>query len=243
MAPRSSRDSSQRRGERRRTHRYTGSNSELLSPSRLPYPDSNSPSPSPTKSRPKRTRRRPQQPAESDTSKSTSNALSAGSLAQLDSANHNLGWSDYDGIRPRDREHVLVDSEEELLRRQERRVKRERRRQQRQEGLGRNEEHRERRGRGGGEPSATLDVSERHAGRDRRRKERQEDLEDRREQPRKRRIVSGTHLEQGTLQYPEKEAYRNEQYLRGGTASEASEEEYELRRKRRKRWISKSLYS
>ncbi|KAL1297832.1 hypothetical protein AAFC00_006360 [Neodothiora populina] len=69
------------------------------------------------------------------------------------------------------------------------------------------------------------------------------------QEPRKRRVLSGTHLEQGPRAkshkdfaheqqlLSEKHNYEQHQHLRGGTASSLSDEEYEYRRKRRKRWI------
>lgn len=66
---------------------------------------------------------------ESEVSKSTSNALSAGSLAQLDALNDKRGWSAYDGIRAQDREARTYDEEEErAYRRQQRELRREKRR-------------------------------------------------------------------------------------------------------------------
>lgn len=238
MAPRSSRETSQRRDQRRRTHRYTDSNTELIDPDRGIH--SASPSPSPTKSRPKRAPRHRNHQTESETSKSTSNALSAGSLAQLDAVNHGLGWSGYDGVRPRDRERrALNDDEEELVRRQERRERRERRRRERGDDLDDHDREDERRAR-------RVHRRERQAS------------HTRVEEPRTtRRVISGTYLERGTQRHSdrdrdarkhqqylsEKEAYEHQQHLaqRGGTASSLSDEEYEFRRKRRKRWICMSI--
>lgn len=266
MAPRSSREYSERREQRRRTHRYTDSNTELISPAG--HSDTNSPSSSPTKSRPKKSSRHRQYQSESEASKPASNPLLAGSLAQLDAVNDNLGWSSYDGVRPREREHPVTEDEEELRRRRDRRERRARRpvvdidddELRRQERYERREARRRR------EAQADVEETSRETRRARESQARPDNIsrdwerDERRERKKKaprgelggyvrpeeqprRRIISGTHLEQGKRQHRENEVYESIHHpkQRGGAASLESDEEYEARRKRRKRWICESL--
>ena len=136
---RTSRPSSSRREHQRRGHRSTDSNGDLLPRPRASYHES--PSPSPTKSRPKRVHRS-SRATESENSKSTSNALSSGSLAQLDALNDKLGWREYDGVRPtRQREERTSEEIDEERRRQERRARREQRREERKREYGDDHNH------------------------------------------------------------------------------------------------------
>lgn len=254
MAPRSSRDPSQWRDQRRRSHRYTDSNTDLIPPPGPP--DHTSPSPSPPKSRPKKAHRQRQNHSESETSKATSNPLSAGSLAQLDAVNDNLGWSDYDGLRPRDggpgaAEEAEEEEEQDLIRKRQRqrqrRDTRERRPVSEEEDDIRRRQRHERRERRRRESHAALEPSGKggdpietrhHSNKSARRALGGYAVQ---EEPR-RRIVSGTHLEQGPKRYSEKHVYEHEQRpkQRGGAASTESDEEYEARRKKRKRWMCRS---
>lgn len=131
--------SSRRREHHRKGHRSTDSNGELLPRSRTSYHES--PSPSPTKSKPKRTHKI-SRPVDSDVSKSTSNALSAGSLAQLDALNEKLGWSEYDGVRAKQQEErTFQDFEADRRRRERREERREERRQRRRDDDGVDHNH------------------------------------------------------------------------------------------------------
>ncbi|KAK5005627.1 hypothetical protein LTR28_007478, partial [Elasticomyces elasticus] len=120
-----------RRERRRRVHHSTDSNGELL-PLPAPTYDRDSAPPSPTKPRRKRTQR-PTRPPESDSSKTTSNALSAGTLAKLDALNNELGWDEYENVYHRVREartDGIVEAGED---RERRRREKERRRRDRDE--------------------------------------------------------------------------------------------------------------
>lgn len=188
--------------QRRKGHRYNDSTSELLPHPPRQHRRRDSESASPEKKR--RKKKRYYYPEEtSESSKSTSNALSAGALSHLDQLNvGNVGWNSNGGIKGTERQRVYEDEEEER-RRRERRERRERRRRERGE--------------------------------------RGEDLGSSGER-RKRRIVSGTHLERGAEPYDEKVVLVNQRTkMRGGAGSvEYEEEETARKRKRRKRigeWI------
>ncbi|KAK5124912.1 hypothetical protein LTR85_001102 [Meristemomyces frigidus] len=228
MPESSNRDSPSRRQRRRRTHQRVDSNGDLLPRSRPGHSyERDSASPSPTKNRPRRSHqeRRSSRAPESEYTKSTSSgALSAGQLAQLDKLNRKLGWDEHKGPpQPQARVEVQqarsaydVDREREQ---EERERDRERRRQ----------EHRERkRRRREEERAAALDA------------EMSGSQSAAPEQPKytrkvRERIVSGQRLERGSqAYYSEKEAYRDDVRRRDGGSSDLEYDEAERKRKRRR---------
>ncbi|KAK3637257.1 hypothetical protein LTR56_013795 [Elasticomyces elasticus] len=225
------RESSTRRQRQRRSHQRVDSNGDLEPrPRDRPVDEQYSDSPSPSKSRPKRAQhreRRSSREPESQhtrTTASSSAALSAGQLAQLDQLNRQLGWDEQDpppprrqrDVReePRVRRDVAVERE-----REERDIDRERRRQEHRERKRRRREEEERALVAERDPEEPVERHSKH-----RRRE-------------KGRVVSGQRLERGEeAYYSEKDEVRDDVRLRGGgTSSDLEYDEDQRRRKRRKR--------
>lgn len=225
----SPRDSPARRQRRRRTHQRVDSHGDLEPRScrRSDYgPESGPSSPSEARQKPRYNgERRSSRAPESEYSRTTTSAaLSAGQLAQLDQLNRELGWGAQDAAEPRRASRAVPRTEYDAgweREGEERDAERERRRQ----------EHRERKRRRREEEKR---AAAEEAG------EAEELVYEKRRRHRRRdegRVVSGQKLERGSEgYYSEKEAWREDVRLRGGGGSSNLDyDEDQRKRKRRKK--------